>query len=217
MPIIYEPKFQHEDWIDNIHRVQAGGDNGINIRFHRLEIEFQAIAVVVKNFSDTIDLINAALANLTVKPLPQDLTASFAPALLPTTGTPWTAAIGRIEKTSGQTGAHGWMGISLPDKAVLNSMTVLGKNSGAGILSIGLKRQVPQADAPNPESLLEVNNNGGGVFSAISPPHPANPLDPKFVVDNTHYKYLIIIDLDSALAGDSVLVTNIQISYTVGR
>jgi hypothetical protein len=217
MAITYTVGFQHDDWIDNVDRVQAGGNNGINIRFHRLETEFQKIAAVVVQISTALDAINAALANLTVKPPPQDFTASLAPALLPTTGIPWSAAIGRVEKAPNAVGGHGWMAVSLPDKSVLNSLTAIGRNTGVGALAVTLRRQALQGANPPLETLLEADNNGGGAFSAVSAPHPANPLDPKFVVDNQNFKYLLVIDLDSAAAGDSVSVTSVQISYTVGR
>ena len=40
---IYTPTFQHKDWVDFVDSVQAGGTNGINIRFHGIEAEFTAI------------------------------------------------------------------------------------------------------------------------------------------------------------------------------
>ncbi|KIQ66474.1 hypothetical protein TR51_02440 [Kitasatospora griseola] len=40
----YHPLFTHQDWIDNEDRVQAGGEKGLNIRFHNLEAEFRTIA-----------------------------------------------------------------------------------------------------------------------------------------------------------------------------
>ena len=41
--VTYTPGFQHEDWVDNVDRVQAGGVNGFNVRFNTIEAEFQKI------------------------------------------------------------------------------------------------------------------------------------------------------------------------------
>jgi hypothetical protein len=39
--------FSHIDWIDRVDRVQAGGDNGFNGRFHGIEAELDTISGVV--------------------------------------------------------------------------------------------------------------------------------------------------------------------------
>lgn len=56
MAITYTPLFTHEDWIDNVDRVQAGGPNGFNIRFNSISEEFGKISTVV-------DSITAAIAS----------------------------------------------------------------------------------------------------------------------------------------------------------
>jgi hypothetical protein len=47
MAITYTRTFAHVDWIDNVDRVQAGGDGGFNGRFHSVEAEFDTISGVV--------------------------------------------------------------------------------------------------------------------------------------------------------------------------
>jgi hypothetical protein len=47
MAISYTRTFSHTDWVDNVDRVQAGGDNGFNGRFHSIEAEFDAISGIV--------------------------------------------------------------------------------------------------------------------------------------------------------------------------
>ena len=68
--ISYIPGFQHQDWIDNVDRVQAGGDNGFNLRFHALEAEFNRLAGVITQ-------LNAALQALGQQPPAQQLAATF--------------------------------------------------------------------------------------------------------------------------------------------
>jgi hypothetical protein len=43
----YTPQFVHQDWVDGVDTVQAGGGNGFNGRFHALESEFALIAAAL--------------------------------------------------------------------------------------------------------------------------------------------------------------------------
>lgn len=54
MAITYTPLFTHEDWIDNVDRVQAGGPNGFNIRFNGISEEFGKLSTVVESISSAI-------------------------------------------------------------------------------------------------------------------------------------------------------------------
>jgi hypothetical protein len=47
MALTYTRTFSHTDWLDNVDRVQAGGDTGFNGRFHGIEAELDAISGVV--------------------------------------------------------------------------------------------------------------------------------------------------------------------------
>jgi len=55
MAITYTPLFTHDDWIDNVDRVQAGGPNGFNIRFNGVAEEFGKLATVVASIGTAID------------------------------------------------------------------------------------------------------------------------------------------------------------------
>ena len=61
MTVSYTPSFTHPDWVDNQDRVQAGGGNGFNVRFHGIEAEPAALQLVVQS-------INDALTALSTKP-----------------------------------------------------------------------------------------------------------------------------------------------------
>ncbi|SRR6266849_1408855 len=59
----YTRHFQHKNWLDFIDPVQAGGDNGFNDRFHKLESEFDLIAAAISSVDDAVtNLENAAPA-----------------------------------------------------------------------------------------------------------------------------------------------------------
>lgn len=54
----YAPKFQHQDWIDNVDRVQAGSPNGFNSRFHAIEAEFKTLSEVVVKVDGGLDALS---------------------------------------------------------------------------------------------------------------------------------------------------------------
>src|SRR5262249_35159972 len=53
-PTGYTRKFQHQDWIDFVDPVQAGGNNGFNQRFHALESEFELISAAISSADSAI-------------------------------------------------------------------------------------------------------------------------------------------------------------------
>lgn len=55
----YTRQFQHQDWIDFVDPVQAGGSNGFNERFHALESEFDLIAAAIQS----VDTATSGLQN----------------------------------------------------------------------------------------------------------------------------------------------------------
>ncbi|MDT5293171.1 MAG: hypothetical protein QOJ76_51 [Acidobacteriota bacterium] len=60
-PMKYAVEFTHTDWLDNVDRVQAGGANGFNERFHSLEQEFASIQDVLDNAGAVAKEIQAAI------------------------------------------------------------------------------------------------------------------------------------------------------------
>jgi hypothetical protein len=53
-PTGYTRQFQHQDWIDFVDPVQAGGNNGFNERFHALESEFDLIAAAIASVDNAV-------------------------------------------------------------------------------------------------------------------------------------------------------------------
>ncbi len=76
MAITYTPLFTHDDWIDNVDRVQAGGPNGFNIRFNGVAEEFGKLSTVVASIGTAID--NAQSVRFVNSQTTQTLAASAA-------------------------------------------------------------------------------------------------------------------------------------------
>ena len=55
--ITYGRTFRHDDWIDNEDVVQAGGEKGLNKKFHDIEAEFDRIGAVVGTVNTEINRI----------------------------------------------------------------------------------------------------------------------------------------------------------------
>lgn len=63
-PLKYAVEFTHDDWLDNVDRVQAGGANGFNERFHSLELEFASIQEVLDNAGAVANELQAAIESI---------------------------------------------------------------------------------------------------------------------------------------------------------
>jgi hypothetical protein len=59
-PTGYTRQFQHQDWVDFVDPVQAGGDNGFNERFHALESEFDLISGAITSVDNAVNAIEVA-------------------------------------------------------------------------------------------------------------------------------------------------------------
>jgi|GEM_PF-5829526 hypothetical protein len=59
-PTGYTRQFQHQDWIDFVDPVQAGGTNGFNQRFHALESEFDLIAAAISSVDNAVTNLQSA-------------------------------------------------------------------------------------------------------------------------------------------------------------
>ena len=59
-PTGYTRQFQHQDWIDFVDPVQAGGNNGFNERFHALESEFDLISAAITSVDSAVTTLESA-------------------------------------------------------------------------------------------------------------------------------------------------------------
>ncbi|HWE37621.1 MAG TPA: hypothetical protein VG406_13720 [Isosphaeraceae bacterium] len=59
-PTGYNRQFQHQDWVDFVDPVQAGGNNGFNERFHALESEFDLISAAFSSVDTAVATLQGA-------------------------------------------------------------------------------------------------------------------------------------------------------------
>jgi hypothetical protein len=196
--IVFTPTFEHEDWVDNVDRVQAAGDNGFNIRFRGLRADLDRLSAVVGE-------LNGALNELGQAPTPQELMVTVAPTLIPTAAEGWGHRIGFAEKPAGQTSAAGMASVQLPHGARIRGLRVTGRNNGGGNLRISLQRQPIAVDAPA-QRIVQVNGAGDPFDS----PGQADPqVD---LVDNSAHRYFILAQLNNAGPADIVMLAAFQVS-----
>lgn len=201
MAITYTPAFQHEDWIDNIDRVQAGGDNGFNLRFHALESEFSQLSALIAQ-------IDAALTALGQAPPPRILHSSFTPNLVTTAVYGWSHSAGFAQKQANVESAGGMMSIDLPHGVNLRSFRATGQNAGRGNLRITLHRAAAATATSDLLAQLVVSGNPFDVNTAIDGQSAA--------VDTDRFRYFITAQLNNALGNDQVILFTFQIAYMTG-
>lgn len=200
MAVSFTRAFHHEDWVDNVHRVQAAGDNGFNDRFHGIEADLDRI-------SGVIDAISRALDGLSATPAAVELRESVTPAFVATSGVGWSHANGFAQKASGQTAAAGMTSVSLPHGARILRLRAVGRNGGAGNLRIALMRQLVADPGATSEQIARVEGTTDPFDVTLA-------ADPQFQrVDDERFKYFITAQLNNALAADVVAVTAMQIVY----
>jgi hypothetical protein len=199
-PISYNPTdFQWQDWVDNVDRVQASGDNGFNARFQTLRAEFPLIANAVTALSTAIDALGA--------PPPTTATLTLTPNLVTTSAAGWSFLPGIAQKPATQTSAHGMMPVDFPGGAKLLTFRATGTNTGGGSLRIALVRQGIAGDAGAPETIVQLSPTGTPYNLT------ANAASQFATVDETQFKYYISALLDGAGAGDTVQIAAFQITY----
>ncbi|KUM99079.1 hypothetical protein AQI95_40970 [Streptomyces yokosukanensis] len=190
----YVPSFRHQDWIDNEDRVQAGGERGLNIRFHDLEAEFQTLADAYLN--PVIAALFREQRILSVIPL---LTANQNASQTPG----WDVNVDAAVKPSGATSASGIMNVVLPDGAVIKSLTVFGTTQpspSTALLSVNLRSR-PVTAMAGATTVVTVQT-----FGAAAVPTTVT------TVDNSVNKYFIEADLTGAQSTD-VTLNCFQIVY----
>ncbi|MFD0277834.1 hypothetical protein ACFVHB_28545 [Kitasatospora sp. NPDC127111] len=190
----YVPAFTHQDWIDNQDRVQAGGEKGLNIRFHNLEAEFRRLADFHLN-----EVIR------TVAPAQRCL--SLAPLLTFNGGNPgivaWVIIGDLAQKPVADLGANGIMNVTLPDGVTITSLTVTGEAPdplGDVRLSLALRSKAVDESGTVKDIAQAVKFNTA--FPALE----------TTVVKNTDNKYFIEASVSKA-ANVQVKIFCFQIRY----
>ncbi|WP_426367441.1 hypothetical protein [Streptomyces sp. E-08] len=190
----YKPQFTHKDWIDNQDRVQAGGEDGLNRRFHLLEEEFAGLAE--NQINPIIESLGTPTRHLTLTPAL--VSYSDAGAEVP----PWSQHIDTVEKPTDATEAHGFMNVVLPDGALVRSLLVTGSNlSSTGTLRVALVG-------------VDITIGGGTGFlvESTSLGTPAGPPGEVKISNDTH-RYYLTVDVSGAEEDKSVTVFCVQLAY----
>lgn len=197
--ITYTRSASFNDYIDGETIVSAGGADGFNVRFHALEKEFDTIGTVVGQ-------LDAAIVALGSPPA-QQAKMVFTPNLVSTAVNGWSHLQGLAQKPPGVIAVQGMQSISLPDKVVVQSLRVLGANSGAGSLRVILQRQALIAGASQIDQIARVDG-------AANPFDLNSPATATFAtIDNGAFKYFLVALLDNAAAADTVTLSAFQIVY----
>ncbi|MEV3912622.1 hypothetical protein [Streptomyces canus] len=196
---IYVPKFSHSDWIDNEDRVQAGGENGFNIRFHKLEAEFAALAM---------NHLNPLIVSLSNSETCLSLIPILAPSDPVQPGTPapppkhWELVNDVAQKPATATEAHGIMNISLPDGVEIKSLLMTGSRQPAGPMPTAFLRRRVVSGREGAEEIVKVN-----AFDTPAAPE----LGAK--VNNRTHRHFLQVDLPTVGVADSVKLFCFQITY----
>jgi hypothetical protein len=190
MTISYTRSFSHADWIDRVDRVQAGGDNGFNGRFHGIEAEFDAISGVVKqadgaltSHSGQISALQqqvAALGGVVTAPVTLGLMPAMQPFNPDAANSSWsqvywsTVVVGvpngsfvKVPTVNAGT-ADGVLPLTLPEGVTLLNIAVLGQAATPANMKTLLVRE--QRNTPFTKTTLVT------VTGFISVPVPGSPV-----------------------------------------
>jgi hypothetical protein len=198
--IEYDSDFKHTDWIDNVSRVKAGGEDGFNRHFHDIEEEFNKLSDIVKAIKDRTD-------QLAEKPVAKPVASTFVPVLTTVGLNGWEHVAGGVRKPGGATAANGTMAVQLPDGVTVQSLRVIGENTGTGNLVVQLRRQKLDPAAAG-EPIIGVSGAAGPFDNKNTPPDPA-----RAIVDTDAFRYFITARVDNAGANDAVRLEAFQIVH----
>ncbi|WP_199881993.1 hypothetical protein [Streptomyces sp. CB03911] len=190
----YEPQFAHKDWIDNQDRVQAGGANGINLRFHQLEQEFAALAH--EQINPIIKELARPEQHLTLVPALTAYKTETGPQ------PPWDQFVDMVAKPAVRREAHGFMNVALPDGAVVKKLLVTGNvHSSGGKLAVTLwSHDIVNGDEA--KSLVTASVTG----TQVDPPA-------EVTISNAANRYFLQVEVTEALESDVVQVFSVRFTY----
>jgi hypothetical protein len=178
MLLEYVPEFEHKDWIDQLDRVRASGEDGFNARFHAISSEFNALATIVRTIGVTLD---ALAAGAPVTPV----TLTLTPLASPQGSPPWAQGDGVVKSPPGADQCVGFLPLVLPNGVRLVSFTALGQATGDSLAVVRLERQPLAGEQPG-ERIASVEGTGGS-FSRRADIAPSALA----TVDNAQFKYRV--------------------------
>ncbi|WP_428338696.1 hypothetical protein [Mycobacterium sp.] len=206
MTISYTRTFAHTDWVDNVDRVQAGGDNGFNGRFHSVEAEFDVVSGVFNQVGTQLGTLEQQVSALGTGIA---RTVSIAPVLAAAGPTGWdTSSPGVARKPSTATSAHGAVAVALPAGAQITAFRALGNNAGTGSILLDLMGQGLDGQGQAPVVRITINAQQAP-FDITKNPVGGSGRD--FIDPDS--SYFILARLDNAGAADNVFLTGFQVLY----
>jgi hypothetical protein len=205
---VYKRTFKHQDWTDNVDRVQAGGPGGFNIRFHSLEAEFDNLYSIATQLHDTLATLGSILR--------RSVTLTFTPSFFGPTQQAggdqqgnWTLVDGAAISPVGNTNLlEGWLPLQLPDGMQAQNVMVFGQKKGS-LLSFEI-RLVQQSVADSTQrqtmSVFKLASLPDGLFQTP----PGTVPDNLKLIDNRKFKYVLFATLAPATQPDPTATASIN-------
>lgn len=203
----YTRVYTHQDWTDNVDRVQAGGDHGFNAEFRNIEAEF--------------DAVSSAISGLASRPT--TYTVTLTPNLImldPAPDHQFVNAEGAVQVKLKQLGATAMQSVQFPPGATVSALRTTGAKSN-GNFQVILKRQLLEyGSQPEPVLTATVTPTQNGPFDARAATAARTDLT---IVDSSRYRYYLYVEYSggdaNATSGidggsKSLIVNSFQIAYT---
>jgi hypothetical protein len=216
MAITYTSGFQHADWIDNVDRVQAAGDNGFNVRFHDLEDEFDKISDAVKLISDALQALQPPAGIV-------DLLSVF-PTQCGGEPQPFDQGVDGLkappEAAPDADSAFTFIPITLPNGAEIRSLRAVGEivTTGTGGMAAPVRLQRRQLTTdPNVDPLdriAQVTPDTNGPFDIKREAFDIPSIPGLRAVDNNRFSYFLRVSwVDGGPKPRSANFVGFQIAY----
>jgi hypothetical protein len=153
---------------------------------------------------------------------PQTVTLTLQPTFLPKAGSPvWTVSLG-FAADPGPPSCDGFIPLSFPDGAVIQSMEVMGAKTNAGSLGFVNLLILPISGTAG-TALIQIDlSKAGNPFSLSGTPNipglTPTALTSMQTVQNTQFKYVIEAQVFSPAGtpAATVVINALQVVYTTG-
>ena len=199
--ISYTPAFRHTDWVDNVDRVEAAGQNGFNARFITIGSDLQHLSTVVGQ-------VNAQLTQLATRPVPT-VRLNLPPALIGGSGlAPWTISPTGEAVVPPNSGSSGILGLALPDGARVTTFRAVGQCQSDNI-TISFMRGIGHFGAASFQDVIRLT-------ATTAPFDLSGTADPSLGrIDNSTFHYFISAQTNgtSPATPGAVAIRAFQLTY----
>ena len=199
--ISYTPAFRHTDWVDNVDRVEAAGQNGFNVRFNTIGSDLRQLSTVVTQ-------INSQLTQLGTRPVPT-VRLNLPPALVVGTGlAPWTISPTGEAVVPPNSGSTGVLGLALPDGARVTTFRATGQCQ-SDTMTVSFMRGIGHFGAASFQDVIRLTAN-------TAPFDISGTADPSLGrIDNNTFHYFIFAQTTgtSPATPGAVAIRAFQLTY----